>query len=155
MIKAPPKGRQVLRYQARLRAGTWLHAAAVFCHVVGRVRDISTTSLIHRFHAVGGGVPGGDGRHNVGRLPEALAREIGQGGSERVVLGVVEHLSRGGVSRVGLGCGLLGLKPLRQERRDRYRGKDADDDDHRIVAKLQTQGNSDFVLYSPRAASTA
>jgi hypothetical protein len=26
--------------------------------------------------------------------------------------------------------------------------------DDRIVAKLQTQGNSDFVLYSPRAAST-
>ena len=25
---------------------------------------------------------------------------------------------------------------------------------HRIVAKLQTQVNSDFVLYSPRAAST-
>jgi hypothetical protein len=26
--------------------------------------------------------------------------------------------------------------------------------DHRIVAKLQTQGDSDFVLYSPKAAST-
>jgi hypothetical protein len=25
---------------------------------------------------------------------------------------------------------------------------------HRIVAEPQTQGNSDFVLYSPRAAST-
>jgi hypothetical protein len=26
--------------------------------------------------------------------------------------------------------------------------------DYRIVAKLQTRVNSDFVLYSPRAAST-
>jgi hypothetical protein len=43
---------------------------------------------------------------------------------------------------------------LRQVSRDRYRGQDADDDHDRIVAKLQTQGNSGFVPYSPRAAST-
>ena len=35
------------------------------------------------------------------------------------------------------------------------RKKKTDYTDDRIVAKLQTRVNSDFVLYSPRAASTA
>jgi hypothetical protein len=38
----------------------------------------------------------------------------------------------------------------------RYRdgGEYPDDNDDRIVAKLQTRVNSGFVLYSPRAVST-
>ena len=35
------------------------------------------------------------------------------------------------------------------------RKKKTDNTDDRIVAKLQTRVNSDFVLYSPRAVSTA
>ena len=61
----------------------------------------------------------------------------------------------GGVPHVALYVCYGRPLPLGQERRDSDGGEDADYDHDRIVAKLQTRVNSDFVLYSPRAVSTA
>ena len=101
-------------YQARLRATSLHHAAAVIRHLVIRLRNGRARGAVIRFHAVVGGVRHGrvDGSDHALGLPEALGLEVGQVVSERVVLCVLHHLGGGGVPGVGLGGGLLGLKRL-------------------------------------------
>jgi hypothetical protein len=108
--------------------------------VVDRV-DGSACPSVGGHHGVGvwGSVRGGHG------VALVVAVGVEQGG--RVAGGAGGFLQQagvdGGASLAGIGVHhrLAGVVPLRQVSRDRYRSEDADNDDHRIVAKLQTQRN--------------
>jgi len=87
-------------------------------------------------------------------LPETISFEICSVAGVRVLVNVIELLRRGRGTQLRHGGCDLRLVLLADVIGYRDGGKYSNYDDDRIVAKLQTQGNSDFVLYSARAAST-
>ena len=81
-----------------------------------------------------------------------LKPKVRSDGGIGVVLRAVGLLCCGPLPEVGSG-GVLSADPLVEINRDGDAHKDADDDDHRIVAKLQTQGNSGFGRCSQKTVS--
>jgi hypothetical protein len=88
-------------------------------------------------------------------LPETVGFEVCGVAGVRVLIHIIELLRRRRHTQLRHGGGVLRLVLLADVIRYRDGGEYPDDNDDRIVAKLQTQGNSDFVLYSPRGASTS
>jgi len=76
--------------------------------------------------------------------PEAHSLEV-RNSARAARVGVVVHeprfFSGSHITNVALGLGIISLVTLIEVHRDGDGCKDADDDDYRIVAKLQTQRN--------------
>jgi hypothetical protein len=87
-------------------------------------------------------------------LPETVGFEVCGVAGVRVLIHVMELLRSRRHTQLRHGGSVPGLILLADVVRDSDCSEYPDDNDERIVAKLQTQENSDFVLYSPRAAST-
>jgi hypothetical protein len=88
-------------------------------------------------------------------LPETVGFEFCRRPCVRVLIDVIELLRGGRGAQLRHGGGVLRLVLLADVSGYRDGGEYPDNNDDRIVAKLQTRVNSDFVLYSPRAVSTA
>jgi hypothetical protein len=87
-------------------------------------------------------------------LPETVGFEVRGVAGVRVLIHVIELLRRRRHTQLRHGGGVLRLVLLADVVRYSDGGEYPDDNDDRIVAKLQTRLNSGFVLYSPRAVST-
>jgi hypothetical protein len=87
-------------------------------------------------------------------LPETVGFEVRGVAGVRVLIHVIELLRRRRHTQLRHGGGVLRLVLLADVIWYRDGGEYPDNNDDRIVAKLQTRVNSDFVPYSPRVAST-
>src|SRR5215212_8564287 len=103
-------------------------------------------------HAVRTGIRG-HYRYLLLSLPETISLEFRRGSGVRVLLDVIQLLGRGRGTQLRHGRGVYSLVLLADVIGNRDGGEYSDDNDDHIIAKPQTQGNSDFVLYSLRAAS--
>jgi hypothetical protein len=88
-------------------------------------------------------------------LPETVGFEVCGIAGVRVLMHVMELLRRRRHTQLRHGGSIPRLILLADVVRDGDGSEDPDDNDDRIVTKPQTRENSDFVLYSPTAASTA
>src|SRR5215204_3079777 len=123
---------------------------ALACTRYGPTRvlgDHERASTAGGFHAVSAGVCGCY-RHHLLSLPEAVDLELRYGPCVRVLLGVVQLLRRGRHAQSGHSAGILRLILLADVSGYRDGAEYPDNHEDRIIAKLQTQGSSDFVRCS-------
>jgi hypothetical protein len=106
--------------------------------------DPECASAAGGFHAVGTGV-GGPYRHRLRSLPETVGFEVCGVACVRVLIHVVELLRRRRHSQLCHGCGVLRLVLLADVIRYGDGCQYPDDNDDRILAKSQTEENSNFV----------
>jgi hypothetical protein len=107
--------------------------------------DLERAAAARRLHAVGTGARGLY-RHRLFSLPETVGFEVGRVGGVLIMLSVVELLRRCRGTQLRFGGGILRFILLAHVRGDRDGGEYPDDNDHRIIARLQTRKGSGSAL---------
>src|SRR5688572_9684889 len=115
--------------------------------------DPERDSAARGLHTVGTGV-GRTYRHHLLSLPETVGFEVCGVAGVCVLIHEMEFLRRRRHTQLRHGCGVLCLLLLADIVRYSDCGEYPDYYDHRIVARLQTQGNSGFVRCSQKTVLT-